>query len=193
MATGGNAIRGTRVGAGPMGEQDHGFHADRVAVSYWDALGNETVRSFAANLPEEEIPETGATFTAAPGEELEVEITLNDGYSIGEWLDGVVLRFKGVQSGSNNVKPSGNDYEITLPAESWLNPTDENDEYWDHELILVIPTVGKPEPIEVTLTVGDIVCGDGFKAGYEEEEGFVFDPEPDVTASSDDVSIGWLY
>ena len=57
MATGGNAIRGTRVGAGPMGEQDHGYHADRTAVSYWDALGNETVRYFAANLPEEEIPE----------------------------------------------------------------------------------------------------------------------------------------
>ena len=57
MATGGNAIRGTRVGAGPMGEQDHGFHAERIAVSYWDALGNETVRYFAANLPEEEIPD----------------------------------------------------------------------------------------------------------------------------------------
>ncbi len=41
-----------------MGEQDRGFHADRVAVSYWDAIGNETVRYFAANLPEEEIPET---------------------------------------------------------------------------------------------------------------------------------------
>ena len=40
-----------------MGEQDHGYHADRLAVSYWDALGNETVRYFAANLPEEEIPE----------------------------------------------------------------------------------------------------------------------------------------
>lgn len=40
-----------------MGEQDHGFHADRVAVSYWDALGNETVRYFAANLPDEEIPD----------------------------------------------------------------------------------------------------------------------------------------
>ena len=50
MATGGNAIRGTRVGAGPMGEQDHGHHADRVAVSYWDALGNETVRYFAAGI-----------------------------------------------------------------------------------------------------------------------------------------------
>ena len=48
MATGGNAIRGTRVGSGPMGEQDHGFHADRIAISYWDALGNETVRHFAA-------------------------------------------------------------------------------------------------------------------------------------------------
>ena len=58
MATGGSAIRGSRVGSGPMGEQDRGYHADRVAVSYWDALGNETVRYFAANLPAEEIPET---------------------------------------------------------------------------------------------------------------------------------------
>ena len=41
-----------------MGEQDHGYHADRIAVSYWDALGNETVRYFAANVPDEEIPET---------------------------------------------------------------------------------------------------------------------------------------
>jgi hypothetical protein len=57
MAAGGSAIRGSRVGAGPMGEQDHGFHADRVAVSYWDALGNETVRYFAANLPDEEVPD----------------------------------------------------------------------------------------------------------------------------------------
>jgi hypothetical protein len=41
-----------------MGEQDRGFHADRIQVSYWDELGNETVRSFAANLPEDEIPVT---------------------------------------------------------------------------------------------------------------------------------------
>lgn len=41
-----------------MGEQDRGFHADRIAISYWDEMGNETVRHFAANLPEEEIPET---------------------------------------------------------------------------------------------------------------------------------------
>lgn len=57
MASGGSAIRGSRVGAGPMGEQDRGFHADRVEVSYWDAMGNETVRYFAADLPEDEIPE----------------------------------------------------------------------------------------------------------------------------------------
>ena len=57
MASGGSAIRGSRVGAGPMGEQDRGFHADRIQVSYWDELGNETVRNFAANLPENEIPE----------------------------------------------------------------------------------------------------------------------------------------
>ena len=58
MASGGSAIRGSRVGAGPMGEQDRGFHADRITISYWDALGNETVRHFAANLPEDEIPVT---------------------------------------------------------------------------------------------------------------------------------------
>ncbi len=40
-----------------MGEQDHGYHADRITVSYWDALGNETVRHFAAGLADEEIPE----------------------------------------------------------------------------------------------------------------------------------------
>ena len=45
------------MGSGPMGEQDRGYHAERVAVSYWDELGNETVRYFAASLPEEEIPD----------------------------------------------------------------------------------------------------------------------------------------
>lgn len=58
MVSGGSAIRGSRVGSGPMGEQDRGIHAERISISYWDALGNETVRHFAANLPEEEIPET---------------------------------------------------------------------------------------------------------------------------------------
>jgi len=57
MASGGSAIRGSRVGAGPMGEQDRGYQADRIEVSYWDELGNETVRYFAAELPEEEIPD----------------------------------------------------------------------------------------------------------------------------------------
>ncbi len=58
MVSGGSAIRGSRVGSGPMGEQDRGIQAERLMISYWDALGNETVRHFAANLPEGEIPET---------------------------------------------------------------------------------------------------------------------------------------
>jgi hypothetical protein len=40
-----------------MGEQDRGYQADRIQISYWDELGNETIRYFAANLPEEEIPD----------------------------------------------------------------------------------------------------------------------------------------
>ena len=54
---GSNAIRGARVGSGPMGEKDHGARAERTKVSYWDALGNETVRYFASDVPDEEIPE----------------------------------------------------------------------------------------------------------------------------------------
>jgi hypothetical protein len=41
-----------------MGEQDRGIIADRVQVSYWDALGNETVRFFSAQVDPAEIPET---------------------------------------------------------------------------------------------------------------------------------------
>ncbi|MFA5607623.1 MAG: RNA polymerase-binding protein RbpA [Leucobacter sp.] len=57
MAAGSSAIRGARVGSGPMGEKDHGARAERVQVSYWDALGNETIRSFSADVPDDEIPE----------------------------------------------------------------------------------------------------------------------------------------
>ncbi|WP_024355870.1 RNA polymerase-binding protein RbpA [Leucobacter chironomi] len=54
---GSNAIRGARVGSGPMGEKDHGARAERIQISYWDALGNETIRYFAADVSTDEIPE----------------------------------------------------------------------------------------------------------------------------------------
>ena len=40
-----------------MGEHDHGNHAERIAVSYWDAEGNETVKHYAADVPDDQIPE----------------------------------------------------------------------------------------------------------------------------------------
>lgn len=40
-----------------MGEKDHGARAERISISYWDALGNETVRHFASDVPDDEIPE----------------------------------------------------------------------------------------------------------------------------------------
>ena len=42
-----NAIRGSRVGAGPMGEAERGDTAPRVYVSYWCEHGHETRPSFA--------------------------------------------------------------------------------------------------------------------------------------------------
>ncbi len=45
--SGGNAIRGSRVGAGPMGEAERGDTAPRIRVSYWCAKGHESRPSFA--------------------------------------------------------------------------------------------------------------------------------------------------
>lgn len=51
---GGSAIRGTRVGAGPMGEAERGDAAPRKVVSFYCADGHETRPSFAfdAAIPE---------------------------------------------------------------------------------------------------------------------------------------------
>lgn len=53
---GGNAIRGSRVGAGPMGEAERGELAPRVKISFWCAEGHETTPSFSMEA-EAEIPE----------------------------------------------------------------------------------------------------------------------------------------
>ena len=44
---GSNVIRGSRVGAGPMGEAERGDSAPRLTVSYWCSRGHETAPSFA--------------------------------------------------------------------------------------------------------------------------------------------------
>lgn len=57
MSTGGSAIRGSRVGAGPMGEQDRGFKAERITISYYCAAGHEYSPQYAAAVDVSEIPE----------------------------------------------------------------------------------------------------------------------------------------
>ncbi|AHH96173.1 RNA polymerase-binding protein RbpA [Kutzneria viridogrisea] len=52
--TGGNAIRGTRVGSGPMGESERGESAPRHRVSYWCANNHESRPSFALDAEEPE-------------------------------------------------------------------------------------------------------------------------------------------
>ena len=54
---GGNAIRGSRVGAGPMGEAERGEVAPRVFFSYYCANGHTTRPSFAQE-PGLVVPET---------------------------------------------------------------------------------------------------------------------------------------
>ena len=47
MPGGGNAIRGSRVGAGPMGEAERGEAAPRKAVTYFCANEHRSVITFA--------------------------------------------------------------------------------------------------------------------------------------------------
>ena len=51
MATGGSAIRGSRVGAGPMGEAERGDAAPRVRLSFYCAHGHESRPAFAVDAP----------------------------------------------------------------------------------------------------------------------------------------------
>lgn len=57
MASGGSAIRGSRVGAGPMGEQYRGYKSDRIQRSYYCQNGHIQSPQFAAHLEESDIPE----------------------------------------------------------------------------------------------------------------------------------------
>ncbi|MBA3265697.1 MAG: RNA polymerase-binding protein RbpA [Nocardioidaceae bacterium] len=52
---GGSAIRGSRVGAGPMGEAERGDTAPRQQVTYYCANGHETAPMFAV---EAQVPDT---------------------------------------------------------------------------------------------------------------------------------------
>jgi len=54
--TGGSAIRGSRVGAGPMGEEDRGFKAERIEKTYYCVMGHKQTPAFAASVLPEEIP-----------------------------------------------------------------------------------------------------------------------------------------
>lgn len=54
---GGSVIRGSRVGAGPMGESARGVSAPRIRVSYWCANGHETAPNFSVEV-QTDLPET---------------------------------------------------------------------------------------------------------------------------------------
>lgn len=56
MNNAGSAIRGSRIGAGPMGEQDRGFKAERIAISFYCANGHQANQQYAAALEAEEVP-----------------------------------------------------------------------------------------------------------------------------------------
>ena len=57
MASGGSAIRGSRVGAGPMGEQYRGFKSERVERHYFCINGHTQSPQFAAHVDPAEIPD----------------------------------------------------------------------------------------------------------------------------------------
>ena len=57
MASGGSAIRGSRVGAGPMGEQYRGFKSEIIERHYYCINGHTQSPQFAAHVDPAEIPD----------------------------------------------------------------------------------------------------------------------------------------
>lgn len=57
MSSGGSAIRGSRVGAGPMGEQYRGFKSERIERHYYCINGHTQSPQFAAHVDPAEIPD----------------------------------------------------------------------------------------------------------------------------------------
>jgi len=64
---GGSAIRGSRVGAGPMGEAERGESAPREVFSYYCAKGHVTRPSFAVSDDREIPAEWDCTRCGLPG------------------------------------------------------------------------------------------------------------------------------
>ena len=56
MSGNGAAIRGSRVGAGPMGEQDNGFQAERITRTFYCFNNHSFSPSFAATVDAAELP-----------------------------------------------------------------------------------------------------------------------------------------
>jgi hypothetical protein len=57
LVNAGSAIRGSRVGAGPMGEQYRGYKSERVQKNYYCINGHVQSPEFAANVEPTEIPD----------------------------------------------------------------------------------------------------------------------------------------
>ena len=53
--TGGSAIRGSRVGAGPMGEEDRGHKVQKIFRTYYCIMGHQHTLAFAADILTEDI------------------------------------------------------------------------------------------------------------------------------------------
>ena len=51
-----SSIRGARVGAGPMGEQDRGHHVQRLARNFYCSNNHESVQFFAATVNDVDVP-----------------------------------------------------------------------------------------------------------------------------------------
>lgn len=50
------SIRGARVGAGPMGEQDRGHHVERISRDFFCSNSHQSTQHFAATVNVDDIP-----------------------------------------------------------------------------------------------------------------------------------------
>ena len=122
------------------------------------------------------VPEIN-TVMAEPSEDIRVEITLEDGYTLRSEKNGFFIYLSGVQSGSRRITGSMSTSSIRLPASEWRER--------DEELYLSFKTERKPRPNGAgMITVNNVVLdvNEEIDCGTE-----IDDPEnlvPDISVPS---------
>ena len=152
-------------------------------ITGWDGYASDGV-ILSVNVNGEEIPEFGAAVTAAPGETLEVEVELADGYELYQYPEDDSYFWWEYDMTVDNIGwciAGTTPTQVTLPGEDLLALTDELTLCFDTQFKLTAIT-------SVSIDAPEIKEGEGYTVEEIQEDEYTYyesSPAPVVTIPDD--------